>query len=169
MTVLSRDALEASPLADLHAIASELAIDGFRRLRKADLVDAILGHQDAEDEGEAATTFEDAEDHEARPRRRRGGRGRGRRAVDADLDAGEETVEEPDEEAESDEVEADAVAAEQDAAEVAPPERRSRRGGAGRRSRGDEERADEAEPVAEGVVELAGNGAAFIRLDDQPD
>ena len=29
-------ALEASPLADLHAIASELGIDGFRRLRKAD-------------------------------------------------------------------------------------------------------------------------------------
>ena len=37
MSVLHRDALEASPLADLHAIASELGIDGFRRLRKAEL------------------------------------------------------------------------------------------------------------------------------------
>ena len=34
MSVLDRSALEASPLADLHAIASELGIDGFRRLRK---------------------------------------------------------------------------------------------------------------------------------------
>ena len=33
MPVLHRDALEASPLADLHAIDSELCIDGFRRLR----------------------------------------------------------------------------------------------------------------------------------------
>ena len=42
MPVLHRDALEASPLADLHAIASELGIDGFRRLRKAELIDRIL-------------------------------------------------------------------------------------------------------------------------------
>ena len=34
MSVLDRSALEASPLADLHAIASELSIDGYRRLRR---------------------------------------------------------------------------------------------------------------------------------------
>ena len=49
MSVLSRAALEASPLADLHAIASELGIDGFRRLRKADLVDRIVAHQGGDD------------------------------------------------------------------------------------------------------------------------
>ena len=38
MAVLTRSALESSPLADLHEIASELGIDGFRRLRKAALV-----------------------------------------------------------------------------------------------------------------------------------
>src|ERR1700729_1486086 len=43
MSVLDRSALEASPLADLHAIASELSIDGYRRLRRADLIAAILG------------------------------------------------------------------------------------------------------------------------------
>ena len=37
MSVLDRSALEASPLADLHAIASELSIDGYRRLRRAEL------------------------------------------------------------------------------------------------------------------------------------
>ena len=45
MTVFSRDALEGSPLADLHAIASELGIEGFRRMRKADLVKAIIVDQ----------------------------------------------------------------------------------------------------------------------------
>src|SRR5438128_12685642 len=45
MTVLERSELEASPLADLHAIADQLGLDGFRRLRKGDLVDAILTHE----------------------------------------------------------------------------------------------------------------------------
>jgi transcription termination factor Rho len=45
MSVLDRSALEASPLADLHAIASELSIDGYRRLRRADLIAAILDKQ----------------------------------------------------------------------------------------------------------------------------
>ena len=38
MSVLDREALEQSPLADLHAIASELSLDSYRRLRKADLI-----------------------------------------------------------------------------------------------------------------------------------
>ena len=41
MPVLTRSALESSPLADLHEIASELGMDGYRRLRKADLVAAM--------------------------------------------------------------------------------------------------------------------------------
>ena len=41
-SVLDRSALEQSPLADLHLLANELGVDGFRRLRKPDLVDAIL-------------------------------------------------------------------------------------------------------------------------------
>ena len=42
MSVLDRAALEASPLADLHAIASELGIDSYRRLRREALVEEIL-------------------------------------------------------------------------------------------------------------------------------
>ncbi len=49
MPVLQRKDLEDSPLADLHAIASELGVEGFRGKRKADLVDAILRGQDGED------------------------------------------------------------------------------------------------------------------------
>jgi transcription termination factor Rho len=97
MTVLHRDALEASPLADLHAIASELGIDGFRRLRKAELIDRIL--RDSGGNGDGNDVVEDivddivaeaAADEEARPKRRRGTRGgRGRSGRDeADRDDG---------------------------------------------------------------------------------
>src|ERR1017187_832495 len=43
MAVLERSELQASSLADLHAIADQLGLDGFRRLRKADLINTILG------------------------------------------------------------------------------------------------------------------------------
>ncbi|MDQ6605999.1 MAG: Rho termination factor N-terminal domain-containing protein [Actinomycetota bacterium] len=45
MPVLDRGALEESPLADIHSIASELAIDGYRRLRREALIDAIIERQ----------------------------------------------------------------------------------------------------------------------------
>jgi transcription termination factor Rho len=92
MTVLHRDALEASPLADLHAIASELGIDGYRRLRKADLVDRILEHQGDEDVESVAEEVvdEEAEESEARPRRRRGTRGGRGRWRDEDRDESED-------------------------------------------------------------------------------
>jgi transcription termination factor Rho len=101
MTVLHRDALEASPLADLHAIASELGIDGFRRLRKAELIDRILrdsgsGSDDNGGSDENGGTVaeevvdEAAADEEARPKRRRGARGgRGRGRDDAERDSGD--------------------------------------------------------------------------------
>jgi transcription termination factor Rho len=50
MSVLQRKQLEDSPLADLHAIASELGLEGFRAMRKGDLISAILRAQGAEDE-----------------------------------------------------------------------------------------------------------------------
>jgi transcription termination factor Rho len=142
MTVLHRDALEASPLADLHAIASELGIDGYRRLRKADLVDRILEHQGDEpavaapevaDEDADRSVAEEivdeaAEEADARPRRRRGTRGGRGRA--------------PREESNGD---------------------RGDRGD--RRDRGED--ADDAarrDEVVEGVVELLGNGSGFVRL-----
>jgi transcription termination factor Rho len=45
MPVLDRSELEASPLADLHAIANELGVDGFRLLPREELIDAILGEE----------------------------------------------------------------------------------------------------------------------------
>jgi transcription termination factor Rho len=60
MSVLDRSELEASPLADLHAIADQLGLDGFRRLRKAELIDAILGEPGGSDQsGEGADGGQD--------------------------------------------------------------------------------------------------------------
>ncbi len=84
MSVLTRSSLEGSPLADLHLLAAELGLDGYRRLRKADLVQAVLeaqpGGAPEEEALEDGTTDEEA----PKPRaRRRGGRSRTR---DADPD-----------------------------------------------------------------------------------
>src|SRR5690348_9090108 len=97
-SVLDRSALEQSPLADLHLLANELGVDGFRRLRKPDLVDAILSRQSGEEapaaaepepEPEAPVAVAEAEADSEEPKRsrrgRRGGRGR-RRDEDAGVD-----------------------------------------------------------------------------------
>src|SRR5919198_3324039 len=97
-SVLNRSELEQSPLADLHLLANELGVDGFRRLRRDELIDAIVARQSGEDVTEAPAEEEAEEAEERRPRRgRRGGRGRGRgRAVAeegaTDEDAGGEEV-----------------------------------------------------------------------------
>jgi len=168
MAVLSRDALEQSPLADLHVLGRELGIDGFRRLRKAELVDAILAHQSGEDDGVPAEP-DDAEETPKPRRGRRGGRSRSRRASEEDGVTDEEAEGDDDADAAADEPEADE-------SEERPRPRRSRggrsRGGRDRdrdRDRGrdrdrDDEDADEPEKVVEGTVELLGNGSGFLRV-----
>ena len=85
MTVLQRDELEQSPLADLHAIASELGLEGYRRLRRDDLIGAIVGAQggadgaaSADDHPEGDSGPEADSEGEAGPRRQ-GRRSRSRR------------------------------------------------------------------------------------------
>src|SRR5690349_11140947 len=80
-SVLDRSALEQSPLADLHLLANELGVDGFRRLRKPELVDAILARQGGEapaPEPESAPEADGGEEPKRSRRGRRGGRGRRR-------------------------------------------------------------------------------------------
>src|SRR5436190_19998207 len=62
MAVLQRKELEASPLADLHAIAAELGLEGYRALRKAELVARILEAQDGEPPPDAAEDAPAAEE-----------------------------------------------------------------------------------------------------------
>ena len=158
MSVLDRSALESSPLADLHAIASELGLDGFRRLRKADLIDAILARQGGE-EAPAASQ----EEEEVKPARRSRDRSRARK----------EPSEVTDEEVE------ESGATDEDAGER-PARARRGRGGRGRsgrdrdrdrgRGRDDAARDDDGdepadeERVVEGTIELLGNGSGFVRV-----
>ena len=72
VSVLQRRELEDSPLADLHAIASELGIEGYRALRREDLVAAILTGQGGEPEPDSEGDAPDAgapaaPDHESAP------------------------------------------------------------------------------------------------------
>lgn len=153
MAVLDRSDLEASPLADLHAIAGQLGLDGYRRLRKADLIDRILERGGGEPESATAET--EAQEGEPAPSTRRRRSSRRRRS------AGEEE-QEP-------EVEAAAPARRGRAAEEGEQPRR--RGGRSRRKaevevEEEQEAAEsrrEQERVVEGIIEVLANGSAFLR------
>jgi transcription termination factor Rho len=88
VAILDRESLEQSPLADLHAIASELSIDGYRRLRKPELISAILAGEGGEPAPKAAANDEEPEAE--RPSTRR----RGRRRKPASAKPREEAPEE---------------------------------------------------------------------------
>ncbi len=216
MAVLERSELDASSLSDLHAIADQIGLDGFRRLRKTELVDAILersgveGGAEADGErGTSAAVEESEEEREPGTGRRRLARvRRSRGAASEEREADAESGEEPDAarrrrpprtrrpraSAET----ADGESREEIASERDEPGRgRGERGeaeqaGSGRgeagqarggrdepgQSRGGRERSkagqrtaerggrgeSREERVVEGVVELLGNGSAFLRV-----
>jgi transcription termination factor Rho len=161
MAVLERSELEASPLSDLHAIANEVGLDGFRRLRKAELINAILGEPvEATGKSDSDSDGEADEDRPARTRRRRAPRSRrSAGASSSDGAAGE------DEDA--------SESSEPKASETGTSRRgrsRGSRSGAKDSPRKTEERSEEpstgeAARIAAGVVEVLGNGSAFLRVD----
>ncbi|HEY5287037.1 MAG TPA: Rho termination factor N-terminal domain-containing protein [Solirubrobacteraceae bacterium] len=152
MTVLDRSELQASPLADLHLIADQLGLEGFRRLRKADLIDAILGEKGPAKEAAAGESDGDSEDEAAEPRRRSRRPSRSRRASSAKKSL--ESEDDP---------------SEQPGTDKPAPARRTQRTtaaqrGQGGRTRGGIEKSEDGERVAEGVVEVMSNGSAFLRV-----
>jgi transcription termination factor Rho len=169
MAVLARSELEASPLADLHAIADQVGLDGFRRMRKADLIDAILGGTPGSDgaDGVADDSESDADGEESAPRARR----RRPRRTSASASEAEVEAEEPDAPEEP------RARSRSRAADSEEPRARRGRGGRGGRTSATTERAprasgeltDTAEAgegrIATGVVEVLGNGSAFLRVD----
>jgi transcription termination factor Rho len=186
MAVLQRNELESSPLADLHAIASELGLEGFRGMRKDDLIGAILAAQGGE---EAAPRAEDEPEPDEVP-------------LDEALEppfagedepeAGEDEPEAAEDEPEAAEV-AEAEAAEAEVAEAAeaeaaeveePAEEDEARAGEDEERAGEDEAqaaADEGDEVVEeepevedevsdeeiatGVLDVLTNGSGFVRLD----
>jgi transcription termination factor Rho len=148
MTVLDRSELQASPLADLHLIADQIGLEGFRRLRKADLIDAILGEKGEEAADSEGASSEEEPERRTPARRTRSRSRRGSTAKDAtakDAKPAEEEDEEP---------------ARPPASDGAPAARRTRG-----RGRAEREKSEEPSRTAEGVVEVLGNGSAFLRLD----
>jgi transcription termination factor Rho len=159
MTVLDRSELQASPLSDLHLIADQLGLEGFRRLRKAELIDAILGEKGSREAEAEAEPGEEQTTRRAPARRSRPTRSRrgGSRKADADTGSAAEATSDFDSDSDSDSDGGDRVST----AERAPAGRRGR----ARTEREAPERAGRgAEGVVEGVVEVLGNGTAFLRL-----
>jgi transcription termination factor Rho len=170
MPVLARPELEASPLADLHAIANQVGLEGFRRLRKAELIDAILGETvsaapaaDAEAAGEGA---------DAGPRTRRRRPLRSRRArEDADEDSGAEeakaTDAKPPRGADADAEPGGGARRGRSRAPRAAdaPSRDSEPSSRGGARAQEDDGPQDAGRIAAGVVEVLGNGSAFLRVD----
>jgi transcription termination factor Rho len=192
MPVLERSELEASPLADLHAIADQVGIEGFKRLRKAELIDKILAAQGNGDAGKSSAAAEsggpDEEEAPKRTRRRRlirTRRGTKRDEGDEELQAGDEgQSDEPpeaDEPPSAEESEEPGAREEAGAAKATRPRSRSRsRARAEEAGEAPEETAEEPpaaarggrrgrssgeERSAEGVVEVLANGSAFLRVN----
>ncbi len=141
MSVFSRDALEGSPLADLHAIASELGIDGYRRMRKADLVKAIIIDQggDPGPDPEPEPVDDDAGDEAAE----KPARSRSRRSGSSSSRSG----------------------GREGGSSRGGSSSRSEGGRSGGRGGSRSERgSDGSETEVEGTLEVLGNGSAFVRV-----
>jgi transcription termination factor Rho len=153
VAVLDRGELERSPLADLHAIAAELGVESFRRLRREELIAAIVAHAGVgeagdEDAGDRAAASEDA----GRGRRTGGGRGR-RRPAEAESPEGDERP--------SRRRGGRARSDRDEGADREPPARVSSRS-----DRSDEGADDDLESETEprtGILDILPNGSGFLR------
>jgi transcription termination factor Rho len=201
MSVLDRSELEASPLADLHAIADQLGLDGFRRLRKGDLIDAILGEsangREGSDSGRDSDSLRDSEESGRQSTDSESGGGSSDRSQGGSTAAGARKRRTPrlrrgaGSKGEAEDVSADerespsASRSSSSSSDTSDSSRRGRSGGE-RDGRGGRSGRGTAQPngragaspsnakvgedsdgarSAEGVVELLGNGSAFLRVD----
>lgn len=149
MTVLDRSELQASPLADLHVIANEIGLEGFRRLRKADLIDAILGGEgprDSNSRGRKDESESDRDSDGARAKRESEGRSSSRRSRSTRSRRGSAAAKVKD--------------ADEDTRESAQDPSSGQRLTPGR-----ERPQTESAQVISGAVEVLGNGSAFLRVD----
>jgi transcription termination factor Rho len=166
MSVLNRKELEGSPLADLHQIASELGLEGYRSKRKDALIATILGATGGEDEPAVATVpatgVERDDDEEATEDTSEG--------TSEDTSEGTSEDEAPDE---TDDLAAAEAAVEADEVPADEAlERPARRGRRGRRGPATDEEEPEVvedeisdEELATGVLDVLANGSGFVRVD----
>ena len=165
MSVLNRKELADSPLADLHQIASELGVEGYRAMRRDDLIAAILGASGGADEpaDEAVAVEEREEDtsedtSEGTSDDTSEGTSEGTSEDTSEGTSDEEPDEEPDE-----------VPA--DEALERPAGRGGRRGGRGAAAPAGEEEPEVVEDelsdeeIATGVLDVLANGSGFVRVE----
>ncbi|HEY7934668.1 MAG TPA: Rho termination factor N-terminal domain-containing protein [Solirubrobacteraceae bacterium] len=155
MTVFEPSELQASPLSDLHAIADQLGLDGYRKLRKEELIEAIISRSKPSDE-----TSEDSEHGDGAQRRRR--YIRPGRFKSPDREAEEPSKDEPASKERP-------ASKEQPASKAQPsrkeqPSRKPAREPAKQAAKEPAKQPAAEDRVAEGVVELLGNGSAFLRV-----
>jgi transcription termination factor Rho len=194
MSVLDRSELEASPLADLHAIANQLGLDGFRRLRKAELIGAILGEPSTEGAGSAdGQDSGDGSDERGSSEPRASGSAAGgarkrrtprlrRGAKDEAKDSSADERESSSSESSSGESSSSSSSSTSRSSSSSDSSRRGRgtgeRDGRGARAaapsngrsgapsaKQDTDESGAGSRKATGVVELLGNGSAFLRVD----
>ena len=153
MSVLDPRELDASPLADLHALASELGIEGYRRFRKEELIQQIVSAQGGE--STQVEALKEEEEKEEKPKRRRGLRGRRRPAAEEAETLSESGPEEaeapsepaPEEDEQEDDTSEDSSDDENDDEEKSAPP------------------AAEEEEIRSGVLDVLPNGSGFLRAD----
>jgi transcription termination factor Rho len=189
MSVLNRNELEESPLADLHQIASELGLEGYRSKRKPDLISTILdatggGDEPAAESAPATGAEPEDEGDTAQDTSEGTSEGTSDDTSEGTSDDTSEGTSDDEPEAEPDEVPAEEA--------LERPARRGRRGGRGRRSARSGEDADDRPPadeapdrgspageedpevvedeisdeaLATGVLDVLANGSGFVRVD----
>ncbi|GAC1324061.1 MAG: hypothetical protein NVSMB25_21170 [Thermoleophilaceae bacterium] len=152
MAMLDRGELELSPLSDLHAIAAELGIEGYRKLRRDDLIETILGDGNGDGPVAAGPDAAVAEREAPQRSRARGGRGRSRRvATPAAGTPAEDPVkdEPPKRRAPKKKKDDEPAASERESAN----------------DEDEEEPSDEPEETRSGVLDILPNGSGFMRPD----
>jgi transcription termination factor Rho len=162
LAILDRAELERSPLADLHMIASELGIEGYRALRRDDLIDALLkqGGGEPTPKSSSSNGSDDGGEKPAgrtRSRGGRGGRGRSRSGTAAKDDSKEDSEDAPPrrgraKKSGADDADAAAEGARAEEAEGDAPED----DGDDEESRGE---------TRTGVLDVLPNGSGFMRPD----
>ena len=162
MSVLNKQELADSPLADLHQIASELGIEGYRTMRKDDLIGAILSASGGADEpaGEPVAVAEAEREEDTSEDTSEG------TSDDTSEGTSEGTSEDTSEGTSEDEP--DEVPEEEALERPSRGRRRGRRGAAAPAGEEEPEVVEDGisdEEIATGVLDVLANGSGFVRVD----
>src|SRR4051794_40384389 len=155
MSVLDPRELQASPLADLHTLAAELGLEGFRRLRKEELIKQIVeagggtmpaAEEPADEPDAEVALYEDA-------------------ASEADEPAEEFRSPGAAEDDEEDLHEGSTADVPRDYQEPMPNWEQSREDEGGSDSADSEQDAEREEDMRGGILDVLPNGSGFIRAE----